>query len=156
MVVLSLHTGTSDHGNGRIDSDVTRGLWVAQVRRLVSDGCGDMAANLYGAARSGDVVEVREVVAAGSDVEERGEDGGTPLHVATEEVMRVLLEMDAEKEAKDDIMDRRRFTRRHATGTWRRSRRWRRWARPSVLRRLVESPPSRSATNAVIIRWRRC
>ena len=104
MVVLSLHTGTSDHGNGRIDSDVTRGLWVAQVRRLVSDdGCGDMAANLYGAARSGDVVEVRGLVAAGSDVEERGEDGGTPLHVAGHvEVMRVLLEMDAEKEAKDD------------------------------------------------------
>jgi hypothetical protein len=50
MVVLSLHTGTSDHGNGprcnssherRMDSDVTRGLCVAQaVRRLVSDGCG--------------------------------------------------------------------------------------------------------------------
>ena len=102
-MVLSLHTGTSDHGNGRIDSDVTRGLWVAQaVRRPVSDGCGDMAANLYEAARSGDVVEVRGLVAAGSDVEERGEDGGTPLHVAAEEVMRVLLKMDAEKDAKDD------------------------------------------------------
>ena len=71
----------------------------------MSDGCGHMAATLYEAARSGDVVEVRGMVAAGSDVEERGGDeGGTPLHVAAEEghvgVMRVLLEMDAEKEAK--------------------------------------------------------
>ena len=72
------------------------------MRRLVSDGCGHMAATLYEAARSGDVVEVRGMV--GSDVEERGGDeGGTPLHVAAcGRVMRVLLEMDADKEATDD------------------------------------------------------
>jgi hypothetical protein len=40
------------------------------VGRLVSDECGDMAVDLYDAAKSGDVVEVRRLVAAGADVEE--------------------------------------------------------------------------------------
>jgi hypothetical protein len=35
------------------------------VRRLLPDGCGDMAMNLYDAVKSGDVVELRRLVAAG-------------------------------------------------------------------------------------------
>jgi ankyrin repeat protein len=49
----------------------------------VSDGCGDRATNLHDAAASGDVTDVRRLVAAGADVEEkRGEHEARPLHVA--------------------------------------------------------------------------
>jgi ankyrin repeat protein len=71
----------------------------------VSDGCGDMAMNLHEAVESGDVVEVRRLVAAGADVEEqRGEHGLRPLHWTADhghvEVLRVLVELGANKEAK--------------------------------------------------------
>ena len=51
-------------------------LWVGggavqAVRRLVSDGCGDMAMNLHDAVESGNVAEARRMVAAGADVEEQ-------------------------------------------------------------------------------------
>jgi hypothetical protein len=65
------------------------GLHRRPVSRLVSDVCGDMVLNLYKAVESGDVAEVRRLVAAGADVEEDGVslDGG-------------------------------RFTWRHTTGMW--------------------------------------
>ena len=67
------------------------------MRRLVSDGCGDMATGLHDAVVSGDVAEMRRLVAAGADVEEqRGVFGRRPLHVAAHnghvETMRVLVE----------------------------------------------------------------
>ena len=68
----------------------------------MSDGCGDMAMNLHEAVESGDVVEVRRLVAAGADVEEqRGEHGLRPLHWTADhghvEVLRVLVELGANK-----------------------------------------------------------
>ena len=75
------------------------------MRRLVSDECGDMAVNLHDAVVSGDVVDVRRLVAAGADVDEqRGEARSMPLHWAAHvgqvEVMRVLVELGANKDAK--------------------------------------------------------
>jgi ankyrin repeat protein len=92
------------------------------VRRLVSDGCGDMAMNLHDAAANGDVTKARRLVAAGADVEEqRGEARSMPLHWAAEkgavETVKVLVDLGADKEAKD--VDARRCMWRHPTGTWR-------------------------------------
>ena len=74
------------------------------MRRLVSDGFGDM--DLHVAAARDDVAKVRRLVAAGADVDEAGAAGWTPLHVAAcdwhVEVIRVLVELGANKEAKDD------------------------------------------------------
>ena len=71
----------------------------------MSDGCGDMAMHLHAAVEFGDVVAVRRMVAAGADVEQRCEHGGTPLHVAAAEghveVIRVLVQVGVYKEAKD-------------------------------------------------------
>ena len=63
-----------------------------------------MVMDLYDAAKSGDVVEVRRLVAAGADVEEeRGELEWRALHVAAGhgqvEVIKVLVELGADKEA---------------------------------------------------------
>ena len=71
----------------------------------MSGGCGDMAMNLHEAAGDGDVAEVRQLMAAGAEVDEKGEHGMTPLHwAATEghvETVRVLVEeMGADKDAK--------------------------------------------------------
>ena len=68
----------------------------------MSDECGDMVMDLYDAAKSGDVVELRRLVAAGADVEgQRGELGWGPLHQAAYtghvEVLRVLVELGANK-----------------------------------------------------------
>jgi hypothetical protein len=65
-----------------------------------------MALNLSDAAMNGDVTEVRRMVAAGADVEEqRGEHEARPLHVAGAngqvEVLTVLVELGADKDAKD-------------------------------------------------------
>jgi hypothetical protein len=75
------------------------------VRRLVSDECGDMAMHLHEVVESGDVAEVRRLVAAGADVEEpRGEHGIRPLHMAAGsghvDVMRVLVQLGADRDAK--------------------------------------------------------
>jgi hypothetical protein len=65
-----------------------------------------MATNLHEAVEFGDVTEVRRLVAAGADVEERGEFGTRPLHQAARyahvEVLTVLVELGADKEAKAD------------------------------------------------------
>ena len=96
--------------SSRQTSDVTRwvgGGAVQAVRRLVSDGCGEMVMNLHDAAESGDVAEARRLVAAGADVEEpRGEHDARPLHVAAAyghvEVIKVLVvELGVDKEAKN-------------------------------------------------------
>ena len=73
-----------------------------------------METNLSEAAVSGDVVDVRRLVAGGADVDEpRGERGWRPVHVAAVnghvEVIRVLVELGVNKEAKE-CMDGRRFT----------------------------------------------
>jgi ankyrin repeat protein len=73
-----------------------------------------MAMDLFDAVVSGDVVDVRRLVAAGADVDEpRGEHEMRPVHVAAGnghvEVIRVLVELGVNKEAKE-CMDGRRFT----------------------------------------------
>ena len=86
---------------------------VQAVRRLVSDGFGDMNPHvaalgmwpdLYRAARNGDLAEVRRLVAAGADVDELGPTGMSPLQVAVVtgqvEMIRVLVELGANTEAK--------------------------------------------------------
>jgi hypothetical protein len=45
--------------------------WLQAERRVMSDVCGDMAPNLHDAVWTGDVAEVRRLVAAGADVEEQ-------------------------------------------------------------------------------------
>ena len=79
--------------------------------------------DLYDAAKS-DVVEVRRLVVAGADVEgQRGELGWGPLHQAAYtghvEVLRVLAELGADKDAMDAI-GMTPCTLRQAWGTWRR------------------------------------
>ena len=73
------------------------------MKRLVSDGFGDMWTGLYLAVMDGDVAEMRRLVAAGADVDVLSH-GIRPLHVATHhglvEVIRVLVELGANKEAK--------------------------------------------------------
>jgi hypothetical protein len=80
--------------------------WTAQaVRRPVSDEGGDMSMDLYEAAGSGDVTEVRRLVAAGADVNKQDEDGMRPLHVAATtghvETVKTLVELGADKNAQD-------------------------------------------------------
>jgi ankyrin repeat protein len=63
-----------------------------------------MATNLHEAVEFGDVTDVRRLVAAGADVEEkRGEHTARPLHVAANygqvEVLTVLVELGADKDA---------------------------------------------------------
>jgi ankyrin repeat protein len=83
-----------------------------------------MVMDLYDAAKSGDVVELRRLVAAGADVEgQRGEHGWGPLHQAAYtghmDVIRVLAELGADKDAMDAI-GMTPCTVRQAWGTWRR------------------------------------
>jgi hypothetical protein len=112
--VLSLHARVSDHVSDPRRSSLTTasddpgflGGAAQAVSRLVSDGRGDMVMNLHEAAESGDVVEVRRLVAAGADVEEeRGELEWRALHVAAGhgqvEVIKVLVELGADKDAKN-------------------------------------------------------
>ena len=60
-----------------------------------------MALTLHDAAESGDVAAVRRLVASGADLEEPGEEGATPLHVAAlhghVEVLKTLVELSANK-----------------------------------------------------------
>jgi hypothetical protein len=83
-------------------------VWGAQaVRQEIGDSAGgDMAVYLHEAALSGDVADVRRLVAAGADLEEQYDvDGWRPLHVAAAmgmlEVVTVLVELGADKEAKE-------------------------------------------------------
>jgi hypothetical protein len=61
---------------------------------------------LHQAAASGDVVDLRRLVAKGAKVDERDADGATALHWAAaagqEEAMRVVMELGANKEATTD------------------------------------------------------
>jgi ankyrin repeat protein len=71
-------------------------------------GCGDMETDLFDVAIDGDVSEVRRMVAAGADIEEQGELGMRPLHVAANaghvEVITVLVEeLGADKDAKNAV-----------------------------------------------------
>jgi hypothetical protein len=78
--------------------------WAAQaVRRPVSDEGGDMSIDLIDAAVSGDVTEVRRMVAAGADVNELNEYGNSALHLialgGTVEMVKALVELGADKNA---------------------------------------------------------
>jgi hypothetical protein len=73
---------------------------------VVSNECGDMTMNLHEVVESGNVSEVKRLVAAGADVEEElGEYEDRPLHVAAGcghvEVIKVLVEAGADKDAKN-------------------------------------------------------
>ena len=107
----------------------------------MSDECGDMAVDLYDAAKSGDVVEVRRLVAAGADVEEQwGEFGMRPLHEAASqgqvEVITVLVELGVDKEAKTAGMTPLHLA--VCSGRVRRSRCWCSWAWTRTRRVWVE------------------
>lgn len=69
----------------------------------------DATQDLLAAAASGDADGVRAAVAAGADIEARGQGGMTPLVAATKanhvEAARVLIEAGADVNAKDDIQD---------------------------------------------------
>ena len=60
---------------------------------------------LHQAATSGDVAEMRRLVANGRNVNERDANGDTAMHLAADyghaEVLRVLVELGADKEAKN-------------------------------------------------------
>ena len=67
-----------------------------------------METDLFDVAIDGDVSEVRRMVAAGADIEEQGELGMRPLHVAAKaghvEVITVLVEeLGADKDAKNAV-----------------------------------------------------
>ena len=64
---------------------------------------------LIQAATAGDVARIREMVAAGADLDVRGDDGTTPLLAATKahqpEAFRALLEAGADVDLQDDRLD---------------------------------------------------
>jgi ankyrin repeat protein len=63
-----------------------------------------MPTSLLLAAHCGDIVEMRRLVAAGADVEQQGDRGARPLHVAAgngqAEAIKVLVQLGVNKEAK--------------------------------------------------------
>jgi ankyrin repeat protein len=65
-----------------------------------------MVTAMFAAAQSGDVDEIRRLVAGGADVEEQGDRGRRPMHVAAlyghVNVIRTLAELGAKLDPRDD------------------------------------------------------
>ena len=81
---------------------------ITTIVALVLVGCGESAPDIsiQHAARDGNIETVKQHLAAGADVNAKGELGETPLHFAAQrghkEIVELLLAKDADVNAKEE------------------------------------------------------
>ena len=81
-------------------------LLLTTIAAVVLVGCGP-SVDIHQAAHDGDIQAVKQYLNASGDVNAKGEDGRTPLHVAVigrqKEIVKLLLAEGADVNAKNRV-----------------------------------------------------